>query len=155
MRSLGWALSGRANILGGRFPAAERRLRRRAGRTFKRAFHATGGKAEDDQQGGDSGHVLGAVGEERDGSTRWMTANSTPWPARHWPGSTRPWKLARPISTSNWRQAAYWKSSLPTAARSSSIATRLTRKAGSRRAPAVFIFAGMALPGAIPATMPN
>src|SRR5574343_813688 len=147
MRSLGLALSGRANILGGRFPAAEQRFRRRAGRPFERAFHATGGKAKDDQQGGDSGHVRDAVGEERDGSTRWMTANSTPWPGRPWPGSTRPWRLAKPISTSNWRLAAYWKSSLPTAARSSSIATRWPRRSGSPHGPADFISAGMARPG--------
>src|SRR5574343_1251877 len=155
MQSLGWALSGRANILGGRLSAAEQRFRRRAGRPFKRAFHATGGKAEDDQQGGDSGHVRGAVSEERDGSTRWMTANSMRWPSRPWPGSMRPWKAVMLIWISNWRPVAYWKSSLPTAARSSSIDTQWPKKSGLPHGLAVFIFAGMARFGVIPAIRSN
>ena len=51
--------------------------------------------------------------------------------------------------------AGFWKSSLPTAARSSSTDMALPAKSGWRRAPAVSTSAGMASYGAILAMVPS
>ncbi len=99
--------------------------------------------------------VWGAVSEERDGSTRWMTRISTSWPTRCWPGSRQRSRRAMPISTLNWgrrragNRVCRWQQDhrQPPGGRQGNLGC------GARLV--AFISAGMVPPGATPATTPN